>query len=116
MMARCADSQEAIGRNPGVTSARQPRSMTELSAPVDSGPDDLAAKLANEVADEYRRREVSGRHAFWAATRPGGWIARTVLDAGDTDGHGLPDADGGVVVHLPPQLAARWDHADLLRD
>jgi hypothetical protein len=72
--------------------------------------------LANEVAAEYLRHEASGRHAFWAATRPGGWLARTVLDAGETDGHGLPEANGGVVVHLPPRLAARWDHADLLRD
>ncbi|MCW2644463.1 MAG: hypothetical protein JWP07_572 [Pseudonocardiales bacterium] len=90
--------------------------MTELKAPMESAQYDLAGELANEVAAEYQRREASGRHAFWAATRPGGWLARTVLDAGETDGHGLPEANGGVVVHLPPRLAARWDHADLLRD
>jgi hypothetical protein len=90
--------------------------MTELNAPMDSSQYDPAGELANEVAEEYRRREVSGRHAFWAATRPGGWLARAVLDAGAVDGPGLPDADGAVVVHLPPSLAARWDHGDLLRD
>jgi hypothetical protein len=90
--------------------------MTELKAPMESGQYDLGGDLANEVAAEYRRRELSGRHAFWAATRPGGWLARTVLDAGETDGHGLPEANGGVVVHLPPELAARWNHSDLLRD
>jgi hypothetical protein len=89
--------------------------MTELNAPTESSQYDLAGELANEVAAEYRRREGSGRHAFWAATRPGGWVARTVLDAGE-DGRGLPQVNGAVVVHLPPRLAAGWDHADLLRD
>jgi hypothetical protein len=90
--------------------------MTELKAPLESSQYDLAGDLANEVAAEFRRREASGRHAFWAATRPGGWLARTVLDAAETDGHGLPEADGGVVVHLPSTLAERWDHGELLRD
>ena len=103
----------AIGPRP---SNRAGDLMTELKAPMESGQYDLAGELAMEVAAEYRRREVSGRHAFWAATRPGGWIARTVLDAGDADGHGLPEPDGGVVVHLPPKLAALWDHGDVLRD
>lgn len=88
--------------------------MTELRAPLDSSEYDLAGVLAREVAAEYRRREGSSRHAFWAATRPGGWIARTVLDAGDPDTLELPD--GGVVVHLPAARASGWDHGDLLRD
>jgi hypothetical protein len=90
--------------------------MTELKAPMESSQYDPAGELANEVAQEYRRRETSGGQAFWAATRPGGWLARAVLDAGETEGHGLPEPDGAVVAHLPANLAAHWDHGDLLRD
>jgi len=72
--------------------------------------------LVDEVAADFGQRERSGRDVFWGATRSDGWLARTLLDAGDPTGTGPPDARGAVVPRLPAGLAARWDHRDLLRD
>jgi hypothetical protein len=74
-------------------------------------------ELIQEIADEYERREPSGREAFWSADRSS-WAARGVLDAGEpVDAMPPPpEIDGSVVLRLPVEQVSVWDRRDLLRD
>lgn len=95
--------------------------VTKLNAVVAAGRDELI----EEIAEEFERREPSGRAAFWSTARTG-WVARTLLDAGEPPlagpagpaatvegGSGL---EGGTVLRLPIDDVSAGDRRDLLRD
>lgn len=86
--------------------------VTKINSLVESGRDDLV----DEVAAEHIRAVPSGRDAFWATTRPGGWLARSLLDAGEPAHGEVVDPGSGVVLRLSVDVADQWDRRDLLRD
>jgi hypothetical protein len=85
--------------------------VIKINGLIESGRGDLV----EEVAAAYRPGP-SGREEFWGARRSGGWLVRTLLDADEPTGTGPPNAAGAVGARLAAELAARWDHRDLLRD
>lgn len=92
--------------------------VTKLNAVVAAGRDELI----EEIAEEFERCEPSGRAVFWSTARTG-WVARTLLDAGEPPlggpaatvegGSGL---EGGTVLRLPIYDVSAGDRRDLLRD
>jgi hypothetical protein len=86
--------------------------VTKLNAVVHAGRDDLI----EEIAEEFERHEPSGRAAFWSTARSG-WVARTLLDAGEPPLAGpAAGIEGSIVLRLPIDEVSSWDRRDLLRD